>query len=377
MHVYHYAPYEPSAFRRLMGAHGTREDEIDVLLRGDVFVDLYRVVRQAVRVSTESYGLKQIEKLYFTRPGGAVMDAGSSIITYERYLADHDPALLDEIAAYNRDDCESLIGLQRWLETQRTEAEALYGPITRPSPPEPAPEDANPASAPRSLRGCSTASPTTTRSAPPRCRAATYLRICSSGTGGKRSPRGGAFFDRLNYEAEQFTDDSECIGGLELDEIVGTVKRSTVYRMRFEPQDHKFSVGCRSVRPGHRQGRRNDHCDRRGGNARVQTRRGRNNDPLPARSCPEVRSTPICSAPRSAPSPNQSPIMGSQVPAHTKRFAICSSGARRAFPPPGSTLRAPDEEVLDSARRLALTLDGGCLAIQGPPGAARPSPARA
>ena len=27
-------------------------------------------------------------------------------------------------------------------------------------------------------------------------------------------------------------------------QIVGTVKRSTIYRMRFEPQDHKFSVGA-------------------------------------------------------------------------------------------------------------------------------------
>ena len=66
MHVYHYAPYEPTAIRRLMGAHGTREDEVDDLLRGEVFVDLYQVVRQAVRLSTESYSLKQVEKLYFS-----------------------------------------------------------------------------------------------------------------------------------------------------------------------------------------------------------------------------------------------------------------------------------------------------------------------
>ena len=51
MHVYHYAPYEPTALKRLMGRHATREDEVDRLLRGDVFVDLYRVVRQGVRVS--------------------------------------------------------------------------------------------------------------------------------------------------------------------------------------------------------------------------------------------------------------------------------------------------------------------------------------
>lgn len=40
LHVYHYAPYEPGATKRLMGRYATREDEVDNLLRGKVFVDL-------------------------------------------------------------------------------------------------------------------------------------------------------------------------------------------------------------------------------------------------------------------------------------------------------------------------------------------------
>ena len=47
LHVYHYAPYEPSALKRLMGRYGTREDEVDQLLRAGVLVDLLRVVRQS------------------------------------------------------------------------------------------------------------------------------------------------------------------------------------------------------------------------------------------------------------------------------------------------------------------------------------------
>ena len=49
IHVYHYAPYEPSALKRLMGRHGTREEEIDRLLREKILVDLYAVTRQAMR----------------------------------------------------------------------------------------------------------------------------------------------------------------------------------------------------------------------------------------------------------------------------------------------------------------------------------------
>jgi len=44
MHIYHYAPYEPTAIKRLAGRHGTCIDEVDELLRAGVFVDLYRVV---------------------------------------------------------------------------------------------------------------------------------------------------------------------------------------------------------------------------------------------------------------------------------------------------------------------------------------------
>src|SRR5205085_2774657 len=51
MHVYHYNHYERTALRRLMGEHGTCEDEIDDLLRGEVLVDLFQVVRQAMRIS--------------------------------------------------------------------------------------------------------------------------------------------------------------------------------------------------------------------------------------------------------------------------------------------------------------------------------------
>ena len=39
-HVYHYAPYEPTALKRLMSLHGTREDAVDNLLRQRKLVDL-------------------------------------------------------------------------------------------------------------------------------------------------------------------------------------------------------------------------------------------------------------------------------------------------------------------------------------------------
>ena len=44
-----------AALKRLMGRHGTREDEIDLMLHGQLFVDLLQIVRHAIRASVESY----------------------------------------------------------------------------------------------------------------------------------------------------------------------------------------------------------------------------------------------------------------------------------------------------------------------------------
>src|SRR6266576_266044 len=52
MHVYHYANYEVAALQRLMGKYATRENAVDDLLRGDVFVDLYAVTRNGVAIGT-------------------------------------------------------------------------------------------------------------------------------------------------------------------------------------------------------------------------------------------------------------------------------------------------------------------------------------
>ncbi len=58
------------------------------------------------------------------------------------------------------------------------------------------------------------------------------------------------FFHRVGYENdENFVDDRECIGGLELVGEVERIKQSTVYEYAFAPQDHKFREGAKPVDP--------------------------------------------------------------------------------------------------------------------------------
>lgn len=127
MHVYHYAGYEKSALRRLAQLHCTREDEIDELLRGEVLVDLFAVVRQALVISEERYGLKNLERFYQLARETEVKKGAESIIVFERWLLERDQQILEDIEHYNRDDCRSTYLLREWLLARREEAIAAFG----------------------------------------------------------------------------------------------------------------------------------------------------------------------------------------------------------------------------------------------------------
>jgi len=114
-HIYHYAHYEVTALKRLMSFHGVRENEVDNLLRFGKFIDLYKTVREAMRVSEPSYSIKNIERFYMTPRKGTVTDAGKSLVFYERWKETNDKKLLDEIESYNRDDLRSTHELRQWL----------------------------------------------------------------------------------------------------------------------------------------------------------------------------------------------------------------------------------------------------------------------
>jgi predicted RecB family nuclease len=114
LHVYHYGAADVSTLKRLMGRYATREDELDDLLRANVFVDLFSVVRQTMRISQPSYSLKKLEEFFFTRTERAVADAGGAILAYEQWLETREAKLLREIEQYNREDCESVAALAGW-----------------------------------------------------------------------------------------------------------------------------------------------------------------------------------------------------------------------------------------------------------------------
>lgn len=139
LHIYHYASYEPSALKRLMGHYATKEEEIDNLLRGKVLVDLLSVVKNAIRASVESYSLKKLEPFFGYKRQVSLHDANVALTTLSAGLELNDIPSIDEntksvVQGYNADDCYSTLHLRNWLEELRANQIEDGVNIPRPSP---------------------------------------------------------------------------------------------------------------------------------------------------------------------------------------------------------------------------------------------------
>jgi predicted RecB family nuclease len=139
-HIYHYAPYEQTAIKRLAGRHGVCVDAVDRLLRAGIFVDLYRVTRQALRASVESYSIKKLEPLYGFERAVPLREARLALDAFASIFAlgtgrEATAELLETVESYNREDCLSARCLRDWLEERRRETEQkLTRAIPRPAP---------------------------------------------------------------------------------------------------------------------------------------------------------------------------------------------------------------------------------------------------
>jgi len=123
MHIYHYAPYEVGAVRRLMSRHDTSQDEVNELLRNGVFIDLFHVVKKALLIGDKNYSIKTVEKIYRsgrTRDTEVATSIGS-VVHYARWIDSGESKnwqaspILKGIRDYNEDDCRSTKELADWL----------------------------------------------------------------------------------------------------------------------------------------------------------------------------------------------------------------------------------------------------------------------
>ena len=236
LHVYHYAAYEATALKRLASVYGTREEDVDDLLRREILVDLLAVVRQGLRISHPRYGLKNVEQFFMERE--AELRAGDdSILLYERWRLEQDAQILRDIEDYNEEDCLSTYLLREWLLERKAEAAAKWGveigwrepPETREPKQEKVEfrEERDQARAELLDRGETLAA-----------RLLDYHRR-------EAKPGWWAYFDRLEQTSEELVEDAEALGGLALEADLGDGD----YRFRFPVQQHKLDEGDGPIDP--------------------------------------------------------------------------------------------------------------------------------
>jgi predicted RecB family nuclease len=401
MHVYHYAPYEPTALKRLMGRHATREEEVDALLRGGVLVDLFRAVRQGLRASVESYSIKKLEPIYGFEREIDLRDAGSSIVAFEEWLqlgeGDRPTSdILDRIEKYNRDDVVSNARLRGWLEELRSELATKIGQeVPRPAarsaePPEALTEaDARVQALADRLTDRVPADPSERTSE----HGAQWLlaQLLSWHRRENKAAYWG-FFRRIGLTPEELVEEDGALGQLELVSVSEPYKptpRSRKARRRaiysFPPQEHR-DVGSRSALFDPRLAQERPAETFRAWS--VDAALGEVDDEhdtvelIWTDAGEEIRHPEALVALNIVPDADLRAglrRLGEWVAEHGidapgpwragRDLLLCR--APRCGQEPGASLRLPGESDLEAACRLVSCLDEGTLAIQGPPGSGK------
>ena len=237
LHVYHYAPYERTALTRLMGEHGTCESEIDDLLRGEVLVDLFRVLRQSLRASVPNYSIKTVEELYGFERTADVGGGGESVVAFENWLELGDDSLLEGIRDYNEEDCRSLYELHHWLLRLRPTDLVWRAPPEKRERTDEAEERIGEREALRNrlLEGAEEGDP------------AWLLAQLLDYHRREEKPQWWAYFNNLTLDEDELIESSETIGGLELVGEPELDGRSHNYTLKFPAQEHK--IGGPAVDP--------------------------------------------------------------------------------------------------------------------------------
>lgn len=246
-HIYHYAPYELTALRRLSTLHASREEAVDRLLRERRLIDLYAVLRQAIRTSEPNLSLKTMEVFFAEKRGEAVTNAGDSIVEYKSWQVSQDQKTLDDILAYNKVDCENTEALRDWLLSLRMNSL----PWREVGPAKIVPDDKVEERREREAAEERLIEAVKAGSQPPSPEGRELVGHLVRFHARANKPAQWAVFDRAEKEPDELVDDGECLGDItpDCDDIAypdtwqHKVKRSTAARYRFPLQETKMREG--------------------------------------------------------------------------------------------------------------------------------------
>ncbi len=380
LHVFHFGQREVDALRRLSCRHASMEAQVDRLLREHVLVDLHSVVKQSVRASVESYTLKELEALYgFTRDT-APRRAALSMQRYGFWLETGE-ALSDleeerrVLERYNADDCRSLWQLRGWLEQRRAELEQSEG---------------------RTLSRPAAVAGELAESRKERSKEATLVveqlqtglpedpgldtpeqhgkRVLSHLVGWHWREQKSAWWEY--YRATELApserlEDRSVLDGLSLEKIAGKVARSQVFRYRFPEQEYPRRGPWRDLDSNKNVevlALGSSHVDIKRGAKLAKEPHPRSLTPVPIDSSAQEKSV-LCIAQSVARYGLASGKRGAE--AYPAARALLLRQPPRCGQAEGARLLDPDADTVQGVVSLALALEPGVLAVQGPPGSGK------
>lgn len=393
-YIYHYASYEETALKklaqkygaapssdvsaedqtgalkRLAQQYGTRENEVDDLLRGRKLVDLYKVVREGVRVSEPSYSLKNLEVFFAPERTQAIKEGGDSVVAFERWLVLRDDTLLRQIEDYNAFDCRSTRLCRDWLVSLRPSDLAWFDPVAE------AEEDTEKEREREAKRRENDARILELR--------AGLIRDVPDDDRGWRELLGylleyhrrearrewWEYFERLTDKTrEQLIDDAECIGGLTVDRSVPPRqdKRSKVWTLRFPEQDTKLRSGQTVVRVD--TGERLEIVTLDESQCRIELKLGPSRQPL----ADEIALIPQGPRDDTVQREAIARYALAVIELRASDYGAVTSILRKDKPRlrDGSTILDQSKDLLTGTVTAVERMDGTHLVIQGPPGSGK------
>ena len=371
MHIYHYAPYEVSAVRKLMSRHDTCQDEVNELLSNGVFVDLYHIVKKALRIGDKNYSIKTVEKIY--RAGRnrdtEVATSIGSVVHYARWLDSSEARdwasspILKGIRDYNEDDCKSTQELADWLR----DLAAGYGILQLPLPtPEGKVYDVDENAEAEQLRQEHQEIMSGLR-ARHGDSVAWILADLMDFHRREDLPVWWRLFDRENLSEEELRDDPACVAGITSQGHPKADKRSLIQEYRFDPsQECKAMSGDTVMFQGQLEAKFTiQHLDLRNGTLELKISSKKITDffggvfPATGSLVPYeiVSSKALQDALRD--------IARSYLRENLLPESLRSLLGRIA---PSPRMVITEETPLDASLRISPAMQGSCLVIQGPPG---------
>jgi predicted RecB family nuclease len=365
MHIYHYAAYEVSALKRLSTRHDTRATEVDDMLRNNVFIDLYRIVRHGLRIGEDNYSIKTVERLYREGRSTEVATAADSIVQYAQWMVSgqsgcwEESNILREIREYNKDDCFSTAELARWLRSVAVSNgidSSLSVTISATARGKVEP--------PEVIARLTIASQLHDQGNP----VSTVLGDLVEFHHREDKPMWWRMFDRNQFTPEELRDDPSCVEGITAVGLPRLSKQSLVQKYCFDPsQDCKLRTSdesevmfCGTLETKFRLVAIDHECGelrlKKSVNALIAECAGK----FPGfGSILPYEFVPKHSIPEALAAVAEQQLQNKlNVAAAALLFRVA----------PVLTLASPEETVLDAAIRISGSMQGGCLVIQGPPG---------